>query len=374
MAGHLAEHRAFYRPMLTGSCAFAMARTPNGVFGSFNRVTVRDLVGALDEATVNDVTTFFAGGASAVVYDWLIDGPDPLVPGELANRLLRLASVIPPTSPGTWHGDPGSRLTQRIQLLPPTTRDLLVERGLKVPMRDGVVLLADRWYPKAGATDLSTALIRVPYGRAGATASQMARPLAGRGFQVLVQSTRGTFGSGGRFDPFRCERADGLDTLEWVAEQHWFGTSMILVGGSYLGGVQWTVADVVPPQVEAVIPAARPPVRPGRPRSRRLPPPEVCPGRPTAGAPPARTRGSVTEIAVLSRSAVPRRPSGPGASAVHGGRGPGCGHRCPPCGRLRLRPEVTVAGAAALSGHRQACSAPGRGQPRGPVRSRGWCR
>ncbi|MEV0743385.1 CocE/NonD family hydrolase [Streptomyces sp. NPDC050549] len=150
----------------------------------------------------------------------------------------------------------GSRLTQRIQQLPPpTTRDLRVERGLKVPMRDGVFLLADHWYPRTGSTGLPTALIRVPYGRTGATASQMARPLAERGFQVLVQSTRGTFGSGGTFDPFRCERADGLDTLEWVVEQPWFGTSMILVGGSYLGGVQWAVADVVPPQVKAVIPA-----------------------------------------------------------------------------------------------------------------------
>ncbi|MGW3103506.1 TetR/AcrR family transcriptional regulator [Streptomyces sp. NPDC001100] len=98
-AGHFAEHQAFYRPMPTGSCAFAMARTLNGVFGSLNRATVRDLFGALDEATVNDVATFFAGGASAVVHDWLIDGADPLVPGELADRLLCLASVITPHQP-----------------------------------------------------------------------------------------------------------------------------------------------------------------------------------------------------------------------------------------------------------------------------------
>ncbi|MGW3103505.1 CocE/NonD family hydrolase [Streptomyces sp. NPDC001100] len=66
-------------------------------------------------------------------------------------------------------------------------------------MRDGVVLLADHWYPRTGSTGLPTALIRVPYGRTRATASQMARPPAERGFQVLVQSTRGTFGSGGTF-------------------------------------------------------------------------------------------------------------------------------------------------------------------------------
>jgi putative CocE/NonD family hydrolase len=54
-------------------------------------------------------------------------------------------------------------------------------------------------------------------------ATQLVRPLAERGYQVLVQSTRGTFGSDGPFDPLRREREDGLDTLDWVIEQPWFG-------------------------------------------------------------------------------------------------------------------------------------------------------
>jgi putative CocE/NonD family hydrolase len=82
----------------------------------------------------------------------------------------------------------------------------------------------------------------------------MARPLAERGFQVLIQSTRGTFGSGGVFDPFRHERADGLATLEWVVKQPWFGDSIVLVGASYLGYAQWAVADQLPPEVKAMIP------------------------------------------------------------------------------------------------------------------------
>jgi putative CocE/NonD family hydrolase len=151
----------------------------------------------------------------------------------------------------------GSRFIQRMQgLPPPLTRDLVVERDLRVPMRDGAVLLADRWAPKSGADGLPTALLRIPYGRAGLIAPQMVRPLAERGFQVLIQSTRGTFGSGGDFDPLRCEREDGLDTLDWVVKQPWFGGSMVLYGGSYLGFVQWAVADRLPPEVRAMIPAA----------------------------------------------------------------------------------------------------------------------
>jgi putative CocE/NonD family hydrolase len=82
----------------------------------------------------------------------------------------------------------------------------------------------------------------------------MALPLAERGFQVLIQSTRGTFGSGGMFDPMRREREDGLATLDWVVAQPWFGDSIVLVGPSYMGYVQWAVADSLPPQVKAMIP------------------------------------------------------------------------------------------------------------------------
>ncbi|MFI1685562.1 CocE/NonD family hydrolase [Streptomyces sp. NPDC020794] len=72
--------------------------------------------------------------------------------------------------------------------------------------------------------------MRVPYGRAGMLANSLARPLAERGFQVLIQSTRGTLGSDGPFDQLRREREDDLDTLDWVIKQPWFGESMILYG------------------------------------------------------------------------------------------------------------------------------------------------
>ncbi|WP_322753724.1 CocE/NonD family hydrolase [Frankia sp. Cas3] len=148
-----------------------------------------------------------------------------------------------------------SHLLQRmLKLSPPATRDLIIQRDLRVPMPDGVDLLADRWAPRVGGETLPTALLRSPYGRAGVLGLSMARPLAERGFQVLIQSTRGGFGSGGIFDPLRQEREDGLATLEWVVKQPWFGGSIVLVGLSYLGYVQWAVADHLPPEVKAMIP------------------------------------------------------------------------------------------------------------------------
>ncbi|NGY63070.1 CocE/NonD family hydrolase [Lentzea sp. NEAU-D13] len=148
-----------------------------------------------------------------------------------------------------------SRILERsLKLPPPQTRDLAVHRDLRVPMRDGAVLLADRWAPRSGAEGLPTLLMRSPYGRAGLISNAMVTPLAERGFQVLIQSTRGSFGSGGVSDPLRQEREDGLDTLDWVIAQPWFGEAMVLFGASYMGFVQWAVADELPPQVKAMIP------------------------------------------------------------------------------------------------------------------------
>ena len=121
-------------------------------------------------------------------------------------------------------------------------------------MPDGVELLADRWAPKDRGNGMPTALYRSPYGRRGIFGLTLGRVMAERGFQVLIVSTRGTFGSGGTFDPMRQERDDGLATLEWVMKQPWFGESMVLFGGSYLGYVQWAVADRLPPQVKAMVP------------------------------------------------------------------------------------------------------------------------
>ncbi len=148
-----------------------------------------------------------------------------------------------------------SYLVERVTRLgPPQTRVLTVQRDLQVPMPDGTVLLADRWAPKVRGWGLPVALLRSPYGRRGLIGTGMARPLAERGYQVLMQSVRGTFGSGGTFDPMRQERDDGLATLDWVVKQPWFGGSIVLIGPSYLGYVQWAVADRLPPEVKAMIP------------------------------------------------------------------------------------------------------------------------
>jgi AcrR family transcriptional regulator len=91
---HFARYRPFYRAMLTGSCAFAMTRTLSTAFSSFTQESARELFGDLDRKTMRDMTAFVAGGVGAIINNWLIDGEDPLRPDDLAERLLRLGSVL----------------------------------------------------------------------------------------------------------------------------------------------------------------------------------------------------------------------------------------------------------------------------------------
>jgi putative CocE/NonD family hydrolase len=137
-----------------------------------------------------------------------------------------------------------SEIAGRALRLPaPASRDIAVERDLPVRMEDGAVLLADRFAPR-GTTRVPTVLVRSPYGRSGAFGFLFGRLLAERGLQVLVQSTRGTFGSGGAFSPFD-EREDGLATLRWLRAQPWHDGPVGTIGPSYMGIVQWAIADDV---------------------------------------------------------------------------------------------------------------------------------
>ena len=135
--------------------------------------------------------------------------------------------------------------------LPGRGQPYVLRHDVGVPMPDGVVLLGDHYRP-AGTTPMPVVLVRSPYGRAGLTGAVFAAPYARRGFQVFIQSTRGTFGSGGQFRPFLHEKADGLATVAWLRAQPWCDGRVAMTGGSYLGHTQWAIAPYVDPPLESV--------------------------------------------------------------------------------------------------------------------------
>jgi uncharacterized protein len=145
-----------------------------------------------------------------------------------------------------------SKMLSRAWSLPPQRNYVAIERNVQVPMSDGTVLLADHYLPVT-SQPAATVLVRCPYGRGAPFSLLEAQIVAERGFHVLLQSCRGTFGSGGRFEPMRREASDGQDTVAWLRDQSWFDGRLATFGPSYLGFVQWALALDPPPELTAAV-------------------------------------------------------------------------------------------------------------------------
>ncbi|MGH9748978.1 MAG: CocE/NonD family hydrolase, partial [Candidatus Polarisedimenticolia bacterium] len=135
--------------------------------------------------------------------------------------------------------------------------NLLVEKNLAVPMRDGVVLRADVYRPDAPGR-FPVLVMRTPYGKDGELESGSERTLSRApraGYAVVVQDVRGRFNSQGEFRPYQQEGRDGHDTIEWAAVQPWSNGRVGTFGLSYPGAVQWLLAMEAPPHLVSIFPA-----------------------------------------------------------------------------------------------------------------------
>lgn len=132
--------------------------------------------------------------------------------------------------------------------------DVVHERGVAVPMRDGVLLRADIWRPSRGER-FPTLVCRTPYGRTWEVDDDTIRKAIDRGYAVVVQDVRGRYDSEGEFTPYFQEGRDGFDTIEWAARQAWSSGAVGTFGLSYPGAVQWLAAVEGPPHLQAMVPA-----------------------------------------------------------------------------------------------------------------------
>jgi putative CocE/NonD family hydrolase len=137
------------------------------------------------------------------------------------------------------------------------------EPGLRVPMADGVELLADRYFPRspevadsrrpATPQRFPTLLMRSPYGRGFPWAALYGAAFAEQGIQVLIQSARGTAGSGGAIQPWRDDGPDGQATVAWLRGQDWFDGRLGLIGPSGMAYAEWALAADPPPELKAMV-------------------------------------------------------------------------------------------------------------------------
>lgn len=123
---------------------------------------------------------------------------------------------------------------------------------VQVPMRDGVHLDTNIFHP-AALGRYPTILIRTPYGKGPDLPSGYGSFLD-HGYAVVVQDVRGRYGSEGKFDALNQEGPDGYDTINWIASQPWSDGKVGMIGGSYVGIVQWRVAELNNPHLKAIFP------------------------------------------------------------------------------------------------------------------------
>jgi putative CocE/NonD family hydrolase len=130
-----------------------------------------------------------------------------------------------------------------------------IEVNVAVPMRDGVTLRADVLRPSADGA-FPVLLYRTPYDKGLERRSHtLFASAVERGFAVVIQDVRGRFASGGDFEPYRQEGADGYDTVEWIANRPWCNGDVGMVGLSYPAATEWLAAVENPPHLRAIAPA-----------------------------------------------------------------------------------------------------------------------
>ncbi|HEV3277069.1 MAG TPA: CocE/NonD family hydrolase [Terriglobia bacterium] len=131
-----------------------------------------------------------------------------------------------------------------------------VSRNVMVPMRDGVRLATDVYFPAKGGVRLEgkfpAILERTPYNKEGSIG--YLRPYVAQGYVVVSQDTRGRHASEGVWHMMTDDVNDGYDTAQWLVRQDWSDGGFGMIGTSYPGGTQHAMAESNPPGLKAVVP------------------------------------------------------------------------------------------------------------------------
>ena len=125
--------------------------------------------------------------------------------------------------------------------------EIIVEKNLRVAMRDGVGLATTSI--AAGRRAAARVVQRTPYdkeGRRCATKRSRSSRRPGRLRGVSCRTRAGATSRRGEFDPFFDEGADGADTMSRSPPSPVLG-EVGIAGGSYFGATQWLAACERPP-------------------------------------------------------------------------------------------------------------------------------
>ena len=128
-----------------------------------------------------------------------------------------------------------------------------------VPMRDGVKLATDLYFPtkrgKRISGKLPAILVRTPYSKTrGYPENTSAIYFTSHGYVTVYQDTRGRYNSEGIWHMLDDDGVDGHDTGQWMVEQPWSNGKYGMYGTSYVGGTQHAMALENSPGLTTIIP------------------------------------------------------------------------------------------------------------------------
>jgi putative CocE/NonD family hydrolase len=134
--------------------------------------------------------------------------------------------------------------------------EVVVEKDVKIAIRDGVRLAADLYRPARGGQPVSgrfpAVLTRTPYDKTGAKAE--GQYYAARGYVVVANDVRGRYASEGTWRLIADDPQDGFEVVEWIARQEWSDGKVGTFGTSYPGGTQHALAEMNPPHLTTMVP------------------------------------------------------------------------------------------------------------------------
>ena len=147
--------------------------------------------------------------------------------------------------------------------------EVVFEKDVAIPVRDGTVLRADVYRPAVAAGDSTKFPVLVSlsaYQKSMDRVLPHVRPFThverpepdwwvARGYVLVFIDTRGTGTSPGKADIWSMqETRDYYDAIEWAARQDWSTGKVGLSGVSYYAITQWNVASLQPPSLTTIVP------------------------------------------------------------------------------------------------------------------------
>ena len=133
-------------------------------------------------------------------------------------------------------------------------REVSIEWGVRIPLRDGTRLNATIYRPRDAAGPLPVVFTLTPY--IGDTYHPFAMAMARAGYAFAAVDVRGRGNSEGSFEPFVNEGRDGHDVVEWFGTRPWSTGKVGMWGGSYGGTDQWATIGQRPPHLTTIVPVA----------------------------------------------------------------------------------------------------------------------